>query len=197
MKEQNHFKSSSKSAIPCIPDLLNSYFTDFGLQAFKANQSHQKLLWCQRSIGGDLAPRLGDGKKFRGPKIPLKDFFIKQFPFQRRKFLMTFFSDRILSDFVCFLPVFVVWNRIYNISCPFLKQNLYFTTKHSFMTTFFYSVCTFARHRPPPQILGTVPQSPLSLSPCSDQQPTLHRFMNYDTCMSMCMQVCLYIYVHV
>src|SRR6218665_2605212 len=59
--------------------------------------------------GGDLAPSLGDGKNFRGPRFLDDDFFMKKFPFTRPKFLMTFFSHRHgFSDF----PLFTV------IKCP-------------------------------------------------------------------------------
>ena len=58
--------------------------------------------------GGDLAPSLGDGKIFRGPRF-LNDVFLGtiKFPFSRPKFLMTFFSHSPgFSDFPFLFPDF-------------------------------------------------------------------------------------------
>src|SRR6218665_1995129 len=48
--------------------------------------------WFQLVIGSgrDLAPSLGDAKKFSRSKISEQRFFRKKFPFSRPKFLMTF-----------------------------------------------------------------------------------------------------------
>src|SRR6218665_3093528 len=91
--------------------------------------------------GGDLAPSLGDGKKFRGPRYLDDDFFLKKFPFSRPKFLMTFFSHRPgFSDF----PLFTV------IKCPirpFLRKKNHYFKKEFLNKTIFYSVHPFAHIR--------------------------------------------------
>ena len=89
-------------------------------------------------MDGDLAPSLGGQKKISRDKFS-NDLFRKNFPFWRRKFLMTIFGHR--PYFVCLLPVSTV-NLIpcnlCNISDPFfLAKILYFRTKHSFMTPIF------------------------------------------------------------
>src|SRR6218665_299032 len=67
-------------------------------------------------IGGDLyniiiGAEFGrERKKFPEPNFII-NFFRKKFPFQRRKFLMTFFSHRPYF-FPVFLPVFIVSNMI-------------------------------------------------------------------------------------
>ena len=45
------------------------------------------------TVGGDLAPSLGDGEKFRGPRFLNDVFFRKKFLFSRPKFLMTFLKS--------------------------------------------------------------------------------------------------------
>ena len=129
----------------------------------------------QRSSGGDLAPSLGDGNFFRGPRFLNDVFFGKNFHFHAQNFWRPFFSHR---------PGFSDFPYRYCIRCriwSFLhKKNHYFRTEFLY-DTFFYSVRTFARirqhyfskywgggcmGRSPPHILGDrPPQSPQVSAP--------------------------------
>src|SRR6218665_1871127 len=94
-----------------------------------------------------------------------------------KKFLITIFSHR--PYFVCLFCLSLLSEIGYITYRPMtllLTKNLYFRKKFIHYT-FFYSVrplYTTSQNiwgdgrmdRPPPQILGTVPQSPISLRPC-------------------------------
>jgi len=93
------------------------------------------------SIGGDLGPSLGERKKLSGRKF-LSAFFVKIFPFLRRKFLMTIFR---------ILPVFTVWNvteSIWHYMVFSWREN---PLKKSLMTPFLLS--SYFRTHPPTTIL--------------------------------------------
>src|SRR6218665_2829490 len=82
-------------------------------------------------IGGDLAPSLGDGKKFRRPRFPRKKlpFFRKKLPFSRPKFLMTFLviahDCRIFLRFSMSLiaPCNVVYDPFFTRKPPISENN--------------------------------------------------------------------------
>ena len=56
----------------------------------------------RNTIGGDLAPSLGDGKKFRGPKFPNWPFLGKNFHFHAENFWWLFLVIDHIFLFLCF-----------------------------------------------------------------------------------------------
>src|SRR6218665_610614 len=127
------------------------------------------------SICGDLAPSLGERKKFRRPRTILG----KQFPFSRPKFLMTLFKV-IDHDFRIFpiSHIFAACNVVFD---PFFTRKTPISKNNSFKTPFFtlfvlshasdkhyfskyWGDGCMGRH-PISNFGGTVPQSPLGLRP--------------------------------
>src|SRR6218665_1168195 len=99
-----------------------------------------KIRILKRLLSGeDLAPSLGGRKNFSRTKISERRFFRKKFPFSGPKFLMTFFG--IFPFFSQIFRIFAMLNVVYD---PFLTRKTTISEKKSFMTTFFYSVFTFA-----------------------------------------------------
>src|SRR6218665_2414402 len=127
--------------------------------------------------GGDLAPSLGDGKFFRGPR-----FLNYVFPEK-----MSIFTPKISDDLFLvidqvfqILRFFTVLNVVYD---PFFTRETTISEKNSLIRPVFYSVRTFARirqhyfskywgdqcmGRPPPQILGGPSLSPPRSPPLGD-----------------------------
>jgi len=85
-------------------------------------------------MGGDFSPSLGDGKQIRGSNFQIT-FFKKKCPFSRRKFLMTFFMDRIVSVFR--LSLFTINLILCNLYDPFLAEKPLFLNKTFLHDNFF------------------------------------------------------------
>ena len=126
------------------------------------------------SIGGDLEPSLGDGKKFRRPRT----FLRKKFHFRGQNFWWPFYSLTMIFGFVLFSISLLPVMSYFTLSSQ--EKPLFFKTIPS--QHLFYSVCAFARIRQtlllkifwgrmhgqslPSQILGELSrQSPLGLRP--------------------------------
>src|SRR6218665_3925298 len=131
--------------------------------------------------GGDLAPSLGDGKFFRGPRF-LNDVFPEKISIFTPKvsddlFLVIDQVFQILRFFIVGPIKFHGPKALYD---PFFTSKTHYFRKEFHDTTIFYSIRTFTRirqhyfskywgdqcmGRPPPQILGG--PSPLGLRPWS------------------------------
>src|SRR6218665_2208167 len=127
------------------------------------------------SIGGDLAPSLGEtGKKFADQE----GFLGNKFPFSRPKFLMTLFkiSDH---DFRIF-PIFHIFAACNVVFDPFFTGKTPISENNSFKTPFLLCLCFRTHptnttsqniggrmHGPSPHLKfgGGVPKSPLGLRP--------------------------------
>jgi len=126
----------------------------------------------RRRLGAEFGR---DGKNF-ADQIFDWPFLKKKFPFQGRKFLMTF----VVIDSICLFYCLSLLSEILHIIyIPF--PLFYFRTKNSFVTTFLLSSYfhthpitllletlggTDALAVPHLKFWRTVPQSPLSLCPC-------------------------------